>query len=171
MTPPVLSLLWRISVLKWVYSFMCYGLISVRRRYSKSYPSPARSPLSLQCLAGSEMEKVCWFGYLKLTCLCAENVHLSSLQMSSKQWCLCVTHWFRQPRKLRADSAKGEAQCCFFELPHSGEPGPHHVPRIPVTHDPGNSSRLLGSCFSLFPRVIPITLDPAMNRSELGEMG
>ena len=160
-----------VSVLKWVHLFMCLGLISVRRTYSKSYPSPSKSPLSLQCLAGSEVKKVWWFGYLKLTCLCAENVHLSSLQMSSKQWCLCVTRWFRQPRKLRADSAKGEAQCCFFELPHSGEPGPHHVPRIPVTHDPGNSSKLIGSCFSLFPRVISITVDPAMNRSELGEMG
>ena len=85
MTPPVLSLIRRISVLKWVYSRMCYGLISVRRRYSKYYPSPAKSPLSLQCLAGSEMKKVCWFGYLKLTCLCAENVHPFSPQMSSKQ--------------------------------------------------------------------------------------
>ncbi|XP_010830384.1 PREDICTED: multidrug resistance-associated protein 4-like [Bison bison bison] len=47
------------------------------------------------------------------------------------------------------------------------EPGPHHVPRIPVTCDPGNSSKLLGS--SLSPRLIPITVGPAMNRSELGE--
>ena len=163
MTPPVLCLIRRISVLKWVYSFMCYGLISVRRRYSKSYPSPAKSHLSLQCLAGSEMEKVCWFGYLKLTCLCAENMYLFSPQMSSKQWCLCVTHWFRQPRKLRVDSAEGRSQCYFFELPRLGKPGPYHVPRITVTRDPGNSSKLLGSCFSLFPWVMPITVDPAMN--------
>ena len=89
-TPTVLSLIWTVSVLKRVHLFMCLGLISVRRTYSKSYPSPSKSPLSLQCFAGSEVKKVCWFGYLKLTCLSAENVHLSSPQMSSKQWCFCV---------------------------------------------------------------------------------
>ena len=84
-TPTVLSLIWMVSVLKWVHLFMCLGLISVRRTYSKSYPSPSKSPLSLQCLAGSEVKKVWWFGYLKLTCLCAENMHPFSPQMSSKQ--------------------------------------------------------------------------------------
>ena len=84
-TANALSLIWTASVLKWVYLFMCLGLISVRRTYSNSYPSPVKSPLSLQCLTGSEVKKVCWFGYMKLSCLSAENLNLSSPQMNRKQ--------------------------------------------------------------------------------------
>ena len=78
-TPTALSLIWTASVFLFfggVHLFMCLGLISVRRTYSKSYPSPSKSPLSLQCFAGSEVKKVCWFGYLKLTCLSAGNKFL-----------------------------------------------------------------------------------------------
>ena len=48
------------------YSLICHGVISERRKYSKSYPSLAKSPFSLQSLAGSEVEKVCYCDYLKL---------------------------------------------------------------------------------------------------------
>ena len=65
-TPNVMSVIWTVSVQKQVYSLMHHGLISVRERYSKSHSSPAKSPFSLQCLAGSEVEKVCYCDYLKL---------------------------------------------------------------------------------------------------------
>ena len=51
-TPNVMSVIWTVSVQKQVYSLMHHGLISVRERYSKSHSSPAKSPFSLQCLAG-----------------------------------------------------------------------------------------------------------------------
>ena len=149
---------------------MCYGLISVRRRYSKSYPSPAKSPLSLQCLVGLEMEKslLVWLLETNLS-KCRK---CTSLFPSNEQQAVILVcqHPDLKPGKLRADSAEGGAQSCFFELPHSGEPGPHHVPRIPVTCEPRNSSKLLGLSLSLSPRLIPIIVGPAMNRSELGEV-
>ena len=147
---------------------MCHGLICVRRRYSKCYPSPTKSPLSLQHLASCRGGEHLLVWLPEFTCLSAKTyVCLPHKSVGSSDACV-LTPQCRELRKLRADSAEGGAQYCFFELPHSGEPGPHHVPRIPVTCDPGNSSKLLGS--SLSPRLIPITVGPAMNRSELGEM-
>ena len=52
----------------------------------KILPLPSQEPFvfTVSCRL-RDVEKVCWFGYLKLTCLCAENMHPFSPQMSSKQ--------------------------------------------------------------------------------------
>ena len=72
-TPIALSFIWIISVEKWVYALVCHGLICVRRRYSKSYPSPTKSPLSLPCLASCRGGESLLVWLLEFTCLSAKT--------------------------------------------------------------------------------------------------
>ena len=80
----------------------------------KILPSPTKSPLSLQCLSGSEVKKVCWFGYLKLSCLSAKNLNL--FPPNEREAVMLVS---QHPNlgKLRADSAEGEPSAVSLSCP------------------------------------------------------
>lgn len=90
--------------------------MSVRRRYSKSYPLQPRTIFSSQCWTGfgSGENPLVWF--LEVTYSSAESLHPSSHKWVGSSVAGTWTSWGREPRTLRADSAEG-AQCCFSALP------------------------------------------------------
>ena len=100
----------------------------------KILPSPIKSPL--QYLSGSEVKKVCWFGYMKLSCLSVESLNLSSPKWEGSSDACVWTPWFREPGKLRADSAEGDPSAVSLSCPTQ------------VTHSDNElASSSLASCF------------------------
>ena len=116
-TPIALSFIWIISVEKWVYALVCHGLICVRRRYSKCYPSPTKSPLSLQHLSSCRGGEHLLVWLLEFTCLSAKTyIRLPPKWVGSSDACVSTPHC-RELRKLRADSAEGKPSAVFLRCP------------------------------------------------------
>ena len=84
---------------------------SVRKRYSKSHSSSAKSCFSLHCLAGCGGGESLLVWLIEATCLSTKSLHPFSPEMSRKQ--------SQHPDfgKLRADSSEGEPSAVSVSCP------------------------------------------------------
>ena len=167
-TPIALSFIWTNSVYKWVYALVCHGLVCVRRRYSKCYPSPTKSPLSLQRLASCRGGQSLLVWLLEFTCPSVQTYICLPLKWVGSNDVCVSTPQCRELRKLRADSAEGETSAVSLSCPsllsqaHTMFPGW----LVPVILEAAGSFHG-GLCSS---QAHPRHYWPCMNRWELGEM-
>ena len=101
------------------------------------------SPFFLQCLADYRDGESLLVWLLEVTCLTGESLFLSYPLTSKGAVILMSQHPDLQNLGIWEQTLRRGAQGCFFELPRSSEPSPHHLPWVPASCDPGSSSKLL----------------------------
>ena len=155
------------------FIYLCVLASKCQENILKILPSPTKSPLSLQCLSGSEVKKVCWFGYLKLSCLSAKNLNL--FPPNEREAVMLVSEHpdLGNLGSWEQTLHKGSSVLFLWVVPLRWATrimNLHHLSWLPASCDPCSSSELLGPSFSLS-QAHPNILLNLQNRSELGDMG
>ena len=139
---------------------------------TKNLSPPQPRVLSLyNVLLTTEMEKVCWLDYLQLLVWVQKLISPFLKGVGSSDAC-ASTPWFREHRKLRGDSAEGEPKAVSLSCPTQVSQAHTIFPGSLRSWEQQRASGIISLSLSLSlpSRLIPITVDPTMSKSELGEM-